>query len=66
MPRNASHAQVAKNSRVLVVEDEWLIADEVCHQLLKAGACRFIVRWSAGSGRWPELGLVLRAARAAQ
>jgi DNA-binding response OmpR family regulator len=37
MSRNASHAQIAKNSRVLVVEDEWLIADEVCHQLLKAG-----------------------------
>lgn len=37
MSRNASHARVAKNSRVLVVEDEWLIADEVCHQLLKAG-----------------------------
>jgi DNA-binding response OmpR family regulator len=37
MSRNASHAHVAKNSRVLVVEDEWLIADEVCHQLLKAG-----------------------------
>ena len=38
MSRNASHAQIAKNSRVLVVEDEWLIADEVCHQLLKAGS----------------------------
>ena len=37
MPLNATHAHVAKNSRVLVVEDEWLIADEVCHQLLKAG-----------------------------
>jgi DNA-binding response OmpR family regulator len=37
MSRNASHAQIAKSSRVLVVEDEWLIADEVCHQLLKAG-----------------------------
>ena len=37
MSRNASHAHVTKNSRVLVVEDEWLIADEVCHQLLKAG-----------------------------
>ena len=37
MSRNASHAHVAKSSRVLVVEDEWLIADEVCHQLLKAG-----------------------------
>jgi DNA-binding response OmpR family regulator len=37
MSRNASHAHVAKNSKVLVVEDEWLIADEVCHQLLKAG-----------------------------
>lgn len=37
MSRNASHAYVAKNSRVLVVEDEWMIADEVCHQLLKAG-----------------------------
>lgn len=37
MPRNASHAQIAKNNRVLVVEDEWLIADEVCHQLLRAG-----------------------------
>lgn len=35
MSRDAS--QIAKNSRVLVVEDEWLIADEVCHQLLKAG-----------------------------
>jgi len=29
-------------------------------------ACRFIERWSAGFGRWPELGLALRAARAAQ
>jgi DNA-binding response OmpR family regulator len=37
LSRNASHAHIAKNSRVLVVEDEWLIADEVCHQLLKAG-----------------------------
>jgi len=37
MSRNEFHAHVAKNSRVLVVEDEWLIADEVCHQLLKAG-----------------------------
>jgi CheY-like chemotaxis protein len=37
MSRNASRAHVAKNSRVLVVEDEWLIADEVCYQLLKAG-----------------------------
>ena len=37
MSRNASHAQLAKNSWVLVVEDEWLIADEVCYQLLKAG-----------------------------
>ena len=37
MSLNATHAHVAKNSRVLVVEDEWLIADEVCHQLLKAG-----------------------------
>ena len=25
-------------------------------------ACRFIERWGAGFGRWPELGLVLRAA----
>jgi DNA-binding response OmpR family regulator len=37
MPRNASPAQIAKSNRVLVVEDEWLIADEICHQLLKAG-----------------------------
>jgi len=37
MSRNAFHTHVARNSRVLVVEDEWLIADEVCHQLLKAG-----------------------------
>ena len=37
MSQSASRAHVAKNSRVLVVEDEWLIADEVCHQLLKAG-----------------------------
>jgi DNA-binding response OmpR family regulator len=37
MSRNASDTHVARNSRVLVVEDEWLIADEVCHQLLKAG-----------------------------
>jgi DNA-binding response OmpR family regulator len=37
MSRKASHTYVARNSRVLVVEDEWLIADEVCHQLLKAG-----------------------------
>ena len=37
MSQNASHAHVAKNNRVLVVEDELLIADEVCHQLLKAG-----------------------------
>jgi hypothetical protein len=29
-------------------------------------ACRFIARWSAGFERWPELGLVLRAARAAR
>jgi DNA-binding response OmpR family regulator len=37
MSQDASHAQSAKNNRVLVVEDEWLIADEVCHQLLQAG-----------------------------
>jgi DNA-binding response OmpR family regulator len=37
MSRNAFHTHVARNSRVLVVEDEWLIANEVCHQLLKAG-----------------------------
>ena len=37
MSRNASHTQIAKNNRVLVVEDEWLIADGICHQLLKAG-----------------------------
>ena len=37
MPQKVSHSHSAKNNRVLVVEDEWLIADEVCHQLLKAG-----------------------------
>ncbi len=37
MSRNVSRADAAKNSRVLVVEDEWLIGDEICHQLLKAG-----------------------------
>ena len=37
MSQNVSHTHSARNNRVLVVEDEWLIADEICHQLLKAG-----------------------------
>lgn len=37
MSQNVSHTHSARNDRVLVVEDEWLIANEVCHQLLKAG-----------------------------
>jgi DNA-binding response OmpR family regulator len=37
MSQNASEGRVTKNGRLLVVEDEWLIADEISHHLRKAG-----------------------------